>query len=188
MKFYKKVNLCTRMSQMKTLNIFYPAIYWTQKVHNDLIFLCSIVLPPVGHSSNYEYHCWNLQDNQTLVRIFIALLRFSVDSPSYNVILRRVRVTIEAVENQILLKLWAFFYVLLTVHLSIFISVFKQFDAQNSFHNKFHVMPLHVSSACAHHQEVKIALHSLWYHHSYRWPSRARNKTYCETNFVHQVD
>jgi len=55
---------------------------------------------------------------------------------------------------------------------------------------------------CAHHQEVKIAWHSLWYHHTYRWPSRAqvmqfwphddehicskhvesRNKTYCETN------
>jgi len=29
-------------------------------------------------------------------------------------------------------------------------------------------MPLHVSSLCAHHQEVKIALHSLWYHHTYR--------------------
>jgi len=29
-------------------------------------------------------------------------------------------------------------------------------------------MPLHVSSTCAHHQEVKIALHSLWYHHAYR--------------------
>jgi hypothetical protein len=29
-------------------------------------------------------------------------------------------------------------------------------------------MPLHVSSTCAHHQEVKIALHSLWYYHTYR--------------------
>ena len=29
-------------------------------------------------------------------------------------------------------------------------------------------MPLHVSSTCAHHQAVKIALHSLWYHHTYR--------------------
>jgi len=29
-------------------------------------------------------------------------------------------------------------------------------------------MPLHVLSTCAHHQEVKIALHSLWYHHTYR--------------------
>ena len=35
-------------------------------------------------------------------------------------------------------------------------------------------MPLHVSSTCAHHQEVKIALHSLWYFHIYRWPSRAQ--------------
>jgi len=29
-------------------------------------------------------------------------------------------------------------------------------------------MPLHVSSTCVHHQEVKIALHSLWYHYTYR--------------------
>ena len=36
-------------------------------------------------------------------------------------------------------------------------------------------MPLHVSNTCAHHQDVKIALHSLWYHHTYRWPSRARD-------------
>jgi len=27
-------------------------------------------------------------------------------------------------------------------------------------------MSLHVSSICAPHQEVKIALHSLWYHHA----------------------
>jgi len=33
-------------------------------------------------------------------------------------------------------------------------------------------MPLHVSSTCVHHQETKIALHSLWYHHTYSWPSR----------------
>ena len=31
-------------------------------------------------------------------------------------------------------------------------------------------MPLHVSNPCAHHQEVKIALHRLWYHYTYRWP------------------
>ena len=29
-------------------------------------------------------------------------------------------------------------------------------------------MPLHVSSTCAHHQEVKIALQSHWYFHTYR--------------------
>ena len=59
------------------------------------------------------------------------------------------------------------FDVLLTVHLSVFISVFNQLDAQNLFHNKFYFMPLHVSSTFAHHQEVKIALHRLWYHHTY---------------------
>jgi len=42
-----------------------------------------------------------------------------------------------------------FFDILLTVHLSIFISVFNQLDAQNLFHNKFYFMPLHVSSTCA---------------------------------------
>jgi len=49
-----------------------------------------------------------------------------------------------------------------------FISVFNQIDAQNLFHNKFYFMPLYVSSKCAHHQEVKIVLHSLWYNHTYR--------------------
>ena len=61
-----------------------------------------------------------------------------------------------------------FFWLLLTVHLSIFISVFNQLDAQNLFHNKFYFMPLHVSSTCSHHLEVKIVLNSLWYHHTYR--------------------
>ena len=39
------------------------------------------------------------------------------------------------------------FDVLLSVHLSMFISVFNQLDAQN----KFYFMPLHVSSTCTHH-------------------------------------
>jgi len=39
------------------------------------------------------------------------------------------------------------------------------------FNNKFHFMPLHVSSTCAHHQGVKIVLYSLCYHHTYMWPS-----------------
>jgi len=98
--------------------------------------------------------------------------------------------------------------------LQTFISVFNHLDAQNLFHNKFYFMPLHVSSTCVHHQGVKIALHSLWYHYTYRyhhtyrcddtrgrviqfWPPddehmcskhvEAWNKTYCETNFVYQV-
>ena len=57
------------------------------------------------------------------------------------------------------------FDVLLTVHLSIFILEFNQLDAQNLFYSKFYFTPLHVSSTCAHHQKIKIALYSLWYHH-----------------------
>ena len=99
------------------------------------------------------------------------------------------------------------FDILLTVHLSIFISLFNQLDVQNLFHNRFYFMPLHVSSTCAHHQEVKIALlvHETatytcdWYRRlcNVIWPPddehmcskhvEAWNKTYCETNFVHLV-
>ena len=53
-------------------------------------------------------------------------------------------------------------------------------------------MPLHVSSTCAHHQEVKIVLYSLWYQppddeHMCSKHVEAWNKTYFETNFVRQV-
>ena len=59
-----------------------------------------------------------------------------------------------------------------------FILVFNQLDTQNLFYSKFYFTPLHVSSTCAHHQEVKIALYSFWYHHTYRWPSRAREQKF----------
>jgi len=42
------------------------------------------------------------------------------------------------------------------------------------FYNKF-IMCLYMFRAlCAHHQEVKIVLYSIWYHHTYRWPSGAQ--------------
>ena len=53
-----------------------------------------------------------------------------------------------------------------------FISVFIPTWCTNFlFYSKFHFMPLRVSSTFAHHQELKISLQSLWYHHPYRWPS-----------------
>ena len=82
-------------------------------------------------------------------------------------------------------KQWIpYFDVLLTVHLSIFISVFNQLDVQNLFHNKFYFMPLHVSSICAHHQEEFLLPDEerMCSKHVEIW-----NTTYCETNFVHQV-
>jgi len=63
-------------------------------------------------------------------------------------------------------------YTALFITTATFILVFNQLDAQNLFYSKFYFTPLHVSSTCAHHQEIKIALYSLWYHHTYRWPGR----------------
>jgi len=64
--------------------------------------------------------------------------------------------------------------VLLTVHLSVFILIINQHDAQNLFFSKFISCLYMFRAPCAHRQEVKILLYSLWYHHTYRWPSRAR--------------
>ena len=66
------------------------------------------------------------------------------------------------------------FDILLTVHLSIFILAIKQLDAQNLFYNKF-ISCLYIFRApCAHRQEVKIVLYSVWYHYTYRWLSHAQ--------------
>ena len=67
-----------------------------------------------------------------------------------------------------------FFDVLLTVHLSIFILVINQLDAQNLFYGKFISCLYMFRAPCADRQEGKIVLYRLWYHHTYRWPSRAR--------------
>jgi len=70
-----------------------------------------------------------------------------------------------------------FFDVLLTVHLGMFTSVINQLDAHNFCFTTslFHASTCfeHMCSSsggqnCITHQEVKIALHSLWYHHTYR--------------------
>ena len=72
---------------------------------------------------------------------------------------------------------FVFFYVLLTVHLSIFILVSNQIDAKNLFYNTFISCLYMLRAPCAHRQEVKIVLYSIWYHHIYRWPSRM--STWC---------
>ena len=60
-----------------------------------------------------------------------------------------------------------YFDILLTVHLSIFILVINQLDAQNLLYNKFISCLYMFRALCAHRQEVKIVLYSLWYHHTY---------------------
>jgi len=65
------------------------------------------------------------------------------------------------------------------------------------FYNKFIKYLYMFRALCAHHQEVKIVLYSIWYHHTCRWPSRAHrcapkhvevfNKLIIKQDFVHQV-
>ena len=57
------------------------------------------------------------------------------------------------------------FDVLLTVHLSI-ILIINQLNAQNLFYNKFIICLYMFRALCAHHQEVKIVLYSIWYRHT----------------------
>ena len=63
---------------------------------------------------------------------------------------------------------------LISESISIFILVINQLDAQNLFYNKFISCLYMFRAPCAHRQEVKIVLYSFWYHHTCRWPSRAR--------------
>jgi hypothetical protein len=51
--------------------------YWAVVLHS-----CT-VLPPLGHSSNHEYHCCQLIRQSSVFQIFIALLGFSFDCTSY---------------------------------------------------------------------------------------------------------
>ena len=60
------------------------------------------------------------------------------------------------------------FDVLLTVHLSTFILIINQLDAQNLSYSKIISCLYMFRAPCAHRQEVKIVLYSLWYHHIYR--------------------
>jgi len=55
--------------------------------------------------------------------------------------------------------------------ISFLILVINQLNAHNLFfYNKF----IMFRALCAHHQEVKIVLYSIWYHQTCRWPSRAQ--------------
>ena len=57
----------------------------------------------------------------------------------------------------------------------VFILVINQLDAQNLFYNKFISCLYMFRAPCAQRQEVIIVSYSIWYHHTYRWPSRARD-------------
>jgi len=65
------------------------------------------------------------------------------------------------------------FNVSLTVPLSI-IFVIDQLMHKFVHYNKFIICLYMFRALCAYHQEVKIVLYSIWYHHTCRWPSGAQ--------------
>jgi len=68
---------------MRILNCILQAGPPALHCYCTVVLRSCIVRPPVGHSSNHQYHCCQLTDNRTAFRIVIAFLRFSFDSPSY---------------------------------------------------------------------------------------------------------
>ena len=144
----RRTNFATFISERREKNFFDQKKY-------DLHYSCKLQchsLKVSGHTSRNGFldsHPYSSDDDKA-VHIFLSFTAHLVS-------------VLNGLPSNILIT---YFDVLLTVHISIFISVFNQLDAQNLFHNKFYFIPLHVSSKCAHHQEVKIALHSLRYHHT----------------------
>ena len=54
-------------------------------------------------------------------------------------------------------------------HISKYILVINQLDAQNLFYNKFISCLYMFRAPCVQRQEIKIVLYSLWYHHTNRY-------------------
>jgi len=71
------------VSHKKTLKCLLQAGPSSSHYYCAVVLYSYIVLPPVGHSSNHEYQCCQLTGNRAVFRIVIALLKFSVDCPSY---------------------------------------------------------------------------------------------------------
>jgi len=61
-----------------------------------------------------------------------------------------------------------------TITTDLFILVINQLDAKILLYSKFISCLYMFRAPRAHRQEVKILLYSLWYHHTYRWPSRGQ--------------
>ena len=54
-------------------------------------------------------------------------------------------------------------------------------------YNKFILRLYMFRALCAHHQEVKIVLYSIWYHHTCRWPSGAQVERGVRSQPVHRT-
>jgi len=55
------------------------------------------------------------------------------------------------------------------------------------FYNKFILRLYMFRALCAHHQEVKIVLYSIRYHHTCRWSSRAQDERRCTVSKTQKI-
>jgi hypothetical protein len=78
------------------------------------------------------------------------------------------------------------FDVLLAVHLSI-ILVITNLMHKILFYNKFIIRLYMFRALCAHHQDVKIVLYSIWYHQTCRWQSGAQVERIVFSQPVHRT-
>jgi len=68
----------------------------------------------------------------------------------------------------------AVLYVWLTVHLNIILAIDQIMHKFLFFKISLLISSTCFEDCCAHHQEVKIVLCCIWYHHTCRWPSGAQ--------------
>jgi len=66
---------------------------------------------------------------------------------------------------------------------------------KNLFYNKFIILLYMFRTLCAHHQEVKIVLYSIWYHHTCRWHTEMHGQqnikkklTSCRDNYEENTE
>ena len=122
-----------------------------------------------------SWKCWHMNVNVEALLLPVTSLsaeihrRLSVANRSSLGLRKQLKFHCTVISTKI--KLYTtftrlFFYVLLTVHLSIFILIINQLDAQNLFYSKLISCLYMFRAPCAHRHEVKIVLYSLWYHHT----------------------
>ena len=100
-------------------------------------------------------------------------LQANIGITTYSVaIFQLFRVALHILPNERVSHIWKWIKV---CNRWMFILVINKIDAQNLFYNKFISCQYMFRAPYARRQEVKIVLYSLWYYHTCRWPSRARD-------------
>jgi len=71
------INICARVNHAKTLNCMLQAGPSSLHYYSAVVLHSCIVLPPVGHSSNHEYHYCQLADSRLDTPSYLSLCALS---------------------------------------------------------------------------------------------------------------